>query len=195
MKNTKSWRDRVWPRMGWKRYLAYLQKRLMRLSGSAHAIAAGLASGAAVAMLPLFGLHFVLGLALAFVTRGNIVAAAIGALWGNPLTFPLFVAAGYGLGDWLSGGGGVSPQEAALVHEIAQKLPHGLISQEFEALAPTFVTTLFGSLPLAIGTYVLVYGFVRLLVLRFRRARLARLRRRQEITATSPPAALKTGSN
>lgn len=170
-----SLRDRLWPRMGLRRYLTYLQKRLMRLSGSPHAIAAGVAAGASVAMLPLFGLHFLLGLALAFLTRGSLLAAAIGALWGNPLTFPFFVAAGYGLGDWMRGGGGMSPEEAEIVHAVAQKLPHGLISSDFEAIWPTFSTSLTGSIPLAIAVYALAYILVRWLVQRFRAARSQRL--------------------
>lgn len=197
MKIKGSLRDMIWPRMGWKRYLTYLQRRLMRLSGSPHAIAAGVASGAAVAMLPLFGLHFLLGLVLAFVTRGSIVAAALGSLWGNPVTFPIFVAVGYGLGDWMRGGGGMGPEEAALVHEMASKLPHGFISDEFEKIAPTFTTTLLGSLPIAIATYVLVYLLVRWLIGRFRAARVERMRHRHEagLTATSPSVASTTESN
>ncbi|OAM78048.1 hypothetical protein A3840_07815 [Devosia elaeis] len=170
--------DRIWPRMGLRRYFIYLQKRVLRMSGSPHAVAAGVAAGAAVAMLPLFGLHFLLGLVLAFLTRGSLLAAAIGALWGNPLTFPLFVAAGYGLGDWMRGGGGMSPGEAEIVHEVAGKLPHGLISSEFEAIWPTFSTTLIGSLPLAVMTYLIAYVLVRWLVGRFRAARAARLARK-----------------
>lgn len=169
-----SLRDRIWPRMGLRRYVIYLQRRLLRLSGSPHAVAAGVAAGASVAMLPLFGLHFVLGLALAFVTRGSMLAAAIGALWGNPVTFPFFVAAGYGLGDWMRGGGGMSAEEAEVVHAVAQKLPHGLISNEFEAIWPTFSTSLIGSLPLAIIVYVVFYGLVRWLVGRYRAARAQR---------------------
>jgi uncharacterized protein (DUF2062 family) len=176
---TMSLRDRIWPRMGLWRYFTYLQKRLLRMSGSPHALAAGVAAGASVAMLPLFGLHFVLGLVLAFVTRGNLLAAAIGALWGNPVTFPLFVAAGYGLGDWMRGGGGMSPGEAEIVHEVAQKLPHGLISSEFEAIWPTFSTTLVGSIPLAVATYLIAYVLVRWLVGRFRAARAERLAQRK----------------
>ncbi len=196
MKFKGSLRDMIWPRMGWRRYFAYLQRKLMRLSGSPHAIAAGVASGAAVAMLPLFGLHFLLGLVLAFVTRGSMVAAALGSLWGNPVSFPLFVAAGYGIGDWMRGGGGMSPEEAVLVHDIALKLPHGLISDEFEAIAPTFTTTLLGSIPLAIVTYLLAYVLVRALVQRLRAARLERMRNRHEaLTATSPPEASRTGWN
>ncbi|SMQ72014.1 hypothetical protein SAMN06295905_1987 [Devosia lucknowensis] len=151
---------------------------MLRLSGSPHAVAAGVAAGASVAMLPLFGLHFVLGLALAFITRGSILAAAIGALWGNPLTFPLFVAAGYALGDWMRGGGGMSPEEATIVHAVAQKLPHGLISNELEAIWPTFSTSLIGSIPLAIAVYAIAYVMVRWIVVRFRDARAERLARK-----------------
>src|SRR5690606_13958923 len=90
----KDWRTKlrnaVWPRMGLRRYSRYLRMRVLRLSASPHAIGAGVAAGAAVSVFPLIGLHFVLRFILAFQTRGNMIAAAIGTAFGNPLTFPLF---------------------------------------------------------------------------------------------------------
>ena len=168
-------RDVVWPRMGLRRYGRYLVKRVMRLSASPHAIAAGVASGAAVSMLPLIGLHFFLGFVVAFATRGNMIAAAIGTAWGNPLTFPFFFAAAYWLGDVLLGGGGVSAPEQAQLAATGEQLSHGLFSAGFEAFWPTFKTMMIGGLPIALLVYGMFYVLVRTLVSRFRALRQARL--------------------
>jgi len=172
-------RDAVWPRMGLRRYGRYLQTRVMRLSASPHAIAAGVASGAAVSMLPLIGLHFLLGFVLAFAVRGNMLAAAIGTVWGNPLSFPLFFAASYAVGDWLTGGGGVSVTEGARVEATGEQLSQGLFSSGFDAVWPTFKTMMIGGLPLAVLVFAVFYVVVRLVVTRFRALRQSRLARKR----------------
>lgn len=174
-------RDNVWPRMGLRRYGAYLRYRVMRLTASPHAIAAGVASGAAVSMLPLIGLHFFLGFVLAFAVRGNMIAAAIGTAWGNPLTFPLFFAASYAVGDWMMGGGGVSAAEGAKLEATGQQLSQGLFAGGFEAVWPTFKTMLIGGLPIAVLVFAVFYIVVRLVVIRFRTLRQARLERRRAL--------------
>jgi hypothetical protein len=172
-------RDAVWPRMGLRRYARYLQTRVMRLSASPHAIAAGVASGAAVSMLPLIGLHFVLGFVLAFALRGNMLAAAIGTVWGNPLSFPLFFAASYAIGDWLTGGGGVSVTEGARVEATGEQLSQGLFSSGFDAVWPTFKTMMIGGVPLAVLVFAVFYVVVRVVVTRFRALRQSRLARKR----------------
>lgn len=181
-------RDVVWPRMGLRRYTSYLRKRVMRLSASPHAIAAGVASGAAVSMLPLIGLHFLLGFVLAFATRGNMIAAAIGTAWGNPLTFPFFFAASYGLGDLILGGTGSGASDAAQLQATGEQLSHGLFSSGFAAVWPTFKTMLVGGLPIAVLVYGLFYLVVRGLVTRFRALRQARLAERRSAQAVQSSA-------
>src|SRR5690606_33606173 len=166
-------RDLVWPRMGLRRYSSYLRKRVMRLSASPHAIAAGVASGAAVSMFPLIGLHFFLGFILAFATRGNMIAAAIGTAWGNPLTFPLFFSAAYGVGHWITGNGEIS------VVEGSEQLSNGIFSDGFAAAWPAFKTMMIGGLPIAILVYGAVYFIVRAVVTRFRSLRQARMAERR----------------
>ena len=173
------YRDMIWPRMGIRRYTTYLRKKVLRLSASPHAIAAGVASGAAVSMFPLIGLHFILGFVLAYITRGNMIAAAIGTAWGNPISFPFFFAAAYAVGDWLTGGGGVSAEEAGNLGAVGEKLNEGLFSGGLEAIWPTFSTMMIGGLPLAILVYGLFYVVVRGLVTGFRSARQARLAERR----------------
>ncbi|GHA17402.1 membrane protein [Devosia pacifica] len=168
-------RNTLWPKMGWRRYGTYLSKRVLRLSASPHAIAAGVASGAAVSMLPLVGLHFLLGFVLAYLVRGNMVAAAIGTVWGNPLTFPLFFALSYEVGHRLLGGGDVSLAESARFESTGEQLSQGLFAGGLDAIWPTFQTMFIGAIPIAVLVFALFYVLVRWLVIRFRTARQKRL--------------------
>ncbi len=176
-------RNYVWPKMGWARYATFLRKRVLRMSASPHAIAAGVASGAAVSMLPLVGLHFILGFVLAFFMRGNLIAAAVGTAWGNPLTFPIFYAAAYGVGDFILDVLGISHGEGEGRAATGASLSVSVFEAGFDALWPVFKTMFIGALPLALAMYLIFYFGVRWLVLRFRAARRARIaeRRRQRL--------------
>lgn len=168
-------RDVVWPRMGLRRYGKYLGKRVLRLSASPHAIAAGVASGAAVSMFPLIGLHFFLGFVLAFITRGNMIAAAIGTAWGNPLTFPFFFTAAYTVGHWLTGGGQVGVAESSELATATEQMNGGLFADGFAAAWPVFTAMMIGGLPIALVVYGLFYLVVRTIVTRVRTMRQARM--------------------
>ncbi len=94
----------LWPEMGWRRLWRYTVYRVIRLPGTPYGIAAGFACGAAVSFTPLIGLHVVLGMVVAWLIRGNMVAALIGTVLGNPWTFPLIWVWTYKLGIWLGAG-------------------------------------------------------------------------------------------
>lgn len=65
----------------------------------AHRPARGAAAGAFAAMIPAFGLHVVIAIAVALLVRGNTaVAAASCLLIGNPLTHAAVLPAAYALG-------------------------------------------------------------------------------------------------
>lgn len=91
-------RDLIWPRIGFRRAIRYVAHRVARLPGSPHAIAGGLAWGIAISFTPLLGLHIFLGGLGAWLTRGSILAAAIGTAAGNPWTFPFIWALVYEIG-------------------------------------------------------------------------------------------------
>ncbi len=93
----------LWPRRGIKRSASYIWHRVARLDGSTHAIAAGFASGAAISFTPFLGLHIVLGMLLAWVTRGHILASLIGTFVGNPWSFPLIYGLTGGVGALMLG--------------------------------------------------------------------------------------------
>lgn len=78
----------LWPRNGWKRLLKYTSLRIKRLPGTPHNIALGFTFGVIAAMTPLFGLHFIIGIFLAWIFGASIIASIIGNFVGNPWTFP-----------------------------------------------------------------------------------------------------------
>lgn len=93
----------LWPDIGWRRLGIYLVKRVTRLPGTPHSIAAGLACGTALSFTPFIGLHAVLSVLLSFVVRGNYLAAVAGTLVGNPWTFPVIWVTTYQLGHYMLG--------------------------------------------------------------------------------------------
>ncbi|HEY0212593.1 MAG TPA: DUF2062 domain-containing protein [Paenirhodobacter sp.] len=96
-------RESVWPRGGWGRGLQYLRYRINRLPDKPERIARGIFAGVFVSFTPLFGLHLGLCIVLAWVMRGNILAAFIGSFFGNPLTIPVIAVASIEFGRRLLG--------------------------------------------------------------------------------------------
>ncbi|MBO6919051.1 MAG: DUF2062 domain-containing protein [Rhizobiaceae bacterium] len=97
-------RTALWPRRSFARSVQYLVKRVLRLTATPHAIAAGVAAGVFASWMPFLGFHFVIAAALAFVLAGNLFASAIGTAIGNPITFPFIWAITHKLGTFLLGG-------------------------------------------------------------------------------------------
>ncbi|MEE9314901.1 MAG: DUF2062 domain-containing protein [Rhizobiaceae bacterium] len=98
MESLRVW---IWPRRSWLRSGQYVAKRIMRLTATPHAVSAGVAVGAFTSFTPFMGLHFALAFVLAWVVRGNMIAAALGTFVGNPLTFPFIWAATYQTGHFV----------------------------------------------------------------------------------------------
>ncbi|WP_420861450.1 DUF2062 domain-containing protein [Algirhabdus cladophorae] len=86
-------RDLIYPRGGWARAFSYIKHRVRRLPDPPERIARGIFAGIFVTFTPFFGLHFFLAAFLAFLMRGNIIAALLATFFGNPVTF-VFIAAG-----------------------------------------------------------------------------------------------------
>lgn len=83
-----------WPRGGWGRAAQYVRHRLHRLPDTPEKIARGIFAGVFTTFTPFYGLHFLTAAAIAFVMRGNILAALLATFFGNPLTYvPIGVAA------------------------------------------------------------------------------------------------------
>jgi uncharacterized protein len=169
--------------MGIRRYLTYLKNKVLRLSASPHAVAAGFASGAAVSIFPFIGLHFFLGFVLAFFVRGNMLAAALGTAVGNPLTFPIIFGLTYRLGEFLLGALGPTSWETARAErQSAEIISEGLFSTSLEAILPALRTMSIGAIPLSILTFAICYWLIYKLVSRFQEAR-----RRRTGRPVNPP--------
>ncbi|WP_052161919.1 DUF2062 domain-containing protein [Hoeflea sp. BAL378] len=163
-------RTALWPRRSFGRSFQYFIKRVLRLTATPHAIAAGVAAGVFASWTPLLGFHFILAFAISYVLAGNMVAAALGTAFGNPLSFPFIWASTLKLGNLLIGietGG----------HEkhvnLEALLRHLDISQLWD---PVLKPMLIGSIPpgiiCAVGFYILTYWGVRAFQAR-RKSRLA----------------------
>jgi uncharacterized protein len=98
-------KDSVYPRGGWLRAGHYVRHRLTRLPDPPHRIARGIFAGVFVSFTPLFGFHFFAAAFLAFLMRGNIIAAILGTLFGNPVTFPIIAVTSVQLGHMILGTG------------------------------------------------------------------------------------------
>lgn len=125
-----SWPDRVreffWPRKGFTRPARYLAKQILRLSASPHAVAAGVAAGTFSAFTPLLGFHVILALALAYLTAGNLLAAALATTIANPLTIPLIAIATFRVGEGVLG---IRSAEAVSASELFHMLEHLELSE------------------------------------------------------------------
>ena len=175
----------LWPKKGFIRAWKYLAVRLSRMKNSSHAIAAGFASGAAVSLTPLLGLHIVLACALAFVTRGSMIAAVLGTVVGNPVTFPLFFGATYWVGARLQDLAATEPVEALeiiidgldekaeaeadaaadAVLNAAEDIIEGVWSfAALDVLWPVLFTMLIGAILLVPVAYALFYFAARMIL-------------------------------
>ncbi|MCX5515156.1 DUF2062 domain-containing protein [Kaistia algarum] len=167
----------MWPRRGWRRAVSYHGKRLMRLSGSPHSIAAGFAVGVALAMTPFVGFHYLLCFAAAFLVRGNVLAAVLGTTIGNPLTFPVIWIATYETGSLILGWFG-REHTAMSFKEIS----HGLLNDSLHNIWPIFEPMLIGSIPVAMIAAAISYGAVYYAAAAFQSARRHRVAvRRHEL--------------
>lgn len=191
----------MWPRTGWRRFGVYYLKRLIRLSGTPHNIAAGVACGAAISFTPLVGLHIVLGAALALIVRGNFLAVVAGTLVGNPWTFPFIWVASYEVGQFLLGGHAVAAQPvtfgelAGYFAEAARQMtaigPVAAVEHLAAELSVVAWPMLVGGVPLGIIAGLLIYVPLVRMIAAYQEARRRRreLRRRRDGAETPLKAA------
>lgn len=178
------WLDRLreffWPRKGFTRPARYLAKRILRLSASSHAVAAGVAAGTFSAFTPLLGFHVILALALAYLMAGNLLAAALATTIANPLTIPLIALATFRVGEALLG---MKSAEMVTAAELFHRLEHLELSELWQ---PVLKPMLAGAGLLGIAAAALAYGVTRLAVRSFKARRHARLLERAGLATTHP---------
>lgn len=150
-------REFLWPRKGFARPFRYVGKRILRLTATPHAIAAGVVAGVIASWTPFIGLHFLLAFALAYILAGNMVAAALGTAFGNPLTFPFIWAVTWEVGHRILGHGDPGTRHINLEHLFSTT---GLANLWQPFLKPMLV----GAIPLAaissLVLYVVIYHAV-----------------------------------
>ncbi|MBC8717783.1 MULTISPECIES: type IV secretion system effector BspA [Brucella/Ochrobactrum group] len=165
---TERIRTLVWPRRSFARSFKYGGKRVLRITASPHAVAAGLAVGVFSAFTPFFGFHLIIAIVLAYFLAGNIAAAALGTTFANPLTLPFIWGSTYELGRLIISG---DLEAAPPLH-----LGHALQTLKFnEVWTPLLKPMLLGSTIMGGVFAVIAYFVTRFAVTAFRRRRLERL--------------------
>lgn len=152
----------------------YFLNRLKTLKGTPHSIAVGTACGAAVSFTPFVGFHSIIAVIAAWLIGGNIAAAVVGTLVGNPWTFPLIWLTVFYCGLWLTGG------DASIAHhlnfyDVFKESTHALLSFDFSAFAhdiwPVFYPMLIGCVPFCIAVWLLSYYTVKYMLLHLKPAK------------------------
>jgi uncharacterized protein (DUF2062 family) len=177
-KHPEAWqakvRTAVWPRRSWSRSIAYVAKRIIRITATPHAIAAGVAAGVFSSFTPFMGLHIVLALAIAWLIAGNLPAAAFGTMVGNPLTFPLIWASTWEVGQQIAPGAQHVPPHMSEASLLGDGL-RGLFANVQAIWEPVLKPMTIGAIPLGLFFSVITYFAVRWLAVRYRENRRARI--------------------
>jgi uncharacterized protein (DUF2062 family) len=167
----------LWPRRSFARSAQYFAKRVLRLTATPHAIAAGVAAGVFASFTPFLGFHFMLAAIIAWLLRGNLLASAIGTVVGNPLTFPFIWAATLQAGRFI----------LLDRHDPRDELRVGTMLRHLDFAdlwGPIIKPMTIGAIPLGLAAALVFYVVTRWAVIVFRdqrRRRLAeRARRRAE---------------
>lgn len=171
-------RTLLWPRRSYARSFEYFRKRVLRLNATPHAIAAGFAAGVFASFTPLIGFHFVVAFALAYIISGNMAAAALGTVVGNPITFPFIWGLTYEVGQFVL-------RSDPITGEAPRGLGAALVHMDFASIwAPFVKPMLVGSLPIGLTAGLLGYGLVYSAARSFQKHRARRiLARRQPSSA------------
>jgi uncharacterized protein len=96
-------REMVYPTGGFRRATQYIVHRMRRLPDEPHRIARGVFAGTFVNFPPLFGIQFLTAAGLAWMLRGNILAALLCTFMSNPITTPFIAVGSMELGYWMLG--------------------------------------------------------------------------------------------
>lgn len=168
----------IWPKHSFGRSYQYFIMRVLRLSATPHAIAAGLAVGVFASWTPLLGFHFVLAVILAYVVAGNMIAAGLGTAVGNPLLLPIIWTVSYKLGYRILHGADVDAHVD--LGELFGQLDFG------QLWAPVIKPMLVGCLAPGLLSALIVYGVAYWGVQRFQGRRQRLLAERARTNAIGP---------
>ena len=117
--------------------LIKLQKyKIINIKDFPESVAVGVAWGVAVSFTPLLGFHLIICYLGTWLMKGNLIAATVGTIIGNPWTFPFIFYLDYKVGTTIF-------LERINYYEFK-------ISFFVEHFEDLFYPTLLGSLPIAI---------------------------------------------
>ena len=132
------------------RYIKLLKYKIIRIKDFPESVAIGLAWGAAVSFTPLLGLHLIICYTGTYLMKGNLIAATVGTIVGNPWTFPFFFYISYKIGVFFF-------YEPLDYYEFNINF----FIYNFEDL---FLPTLLGCLPLAILVWIITFRISKLIL-------------------------------
>ena len=76
--------------MNIKRIFRKIKMKIYRIRDFPESVAIGLAWGTSISFTPLLGFHLIIIYLGTILMRGNLIAATVGSVIGNPWTFPFF---------------------------------------------------------------------------------------------------------
>lgn len=135
-----------------KRFVSYYKLKLARLPASSYAISSGFACGSMVSFTPLLGFHFLLAIMFAYLLRANYIAALLGTIIGNPVTFPFIWGLIYKVGAFV-----VDKSNSNLSPNINFDM---IVNQTYEIFIPMVVGGAILAIPIWVSTYYITYSFV-----------------------------------
>ena len=121
-----------------------LQKyKITKIKDFPESVAVGMAWGGAVSFTPLLGFHLIICYLGTWLMKGNLIAATVGTVIGNPWTFPFIFYLDYKIGTTIF-----------LSRIDYYEFKISFFVENFESL---FYPTLLGSIPLAFVMWFLTF--------------------------------------
>ncbi len=134
------------------RFIKLQKYRIIKIKDFPESVAVGIAWGSSVSFTPLLGFHLVICYLGTWLMRGNLIAATVGTIVGNPWTFPLIFYIDYKVGTTI-----LYSNIDNYEFKISFFLTH------FEEL---FYPTLLGSIPLALIVWFASFHITKIFLIR-----------------------------
>ena len=125
------------------RIFRIIKLKVYRIRDFPESVAIGLSWGVAVSFTPLLGFHLIICYLGTWLMRGNLIAATVGTIIGNPLTFPFLFYINYKIG----------------LSFFYKPLNNYEFKVQFfiDNFSDLFYPTLLGSIPIAFSTWFITY--------------------------------------
>ncbi|MBU1566743.1 MAG: DUF2062 domain-containing protein [Proteobacteria bacterium] len=147
--------EKIWNKFA--RTIRYGYLRVVRIEAPAESIALGLAAGVFAGAMPFLSLQMVIAIGLAFLIRGNPIAAALGTWWTNPFNWAIIFPLLYMLGKVFVPG----EVESMSMSNLSNLGLLDLLRQGWKWLLITTLGGFIVGIPLAISTYFVTVRGVR----------------------------------